>query len=350
MSPVSAMGLFLGTLGWRDTTPSQLGVQNGGFWIQLLFGELLCWVDSIQGLGKPPRTSDISPKPSIPEPESSDQTSDSAADPDIDPSLFKDPQYGSRSGSNDQYFEFPATLQIGLICRNIQAEVYPFLEASPFRELPFLRRSIRNFQVYFPSLRPRYCRHIAVLTARSTSHLLPNLHTEGFTSLPAKRQGNARMDLPRNLAKDFIRNSSSPRATNRKRLYYKYGQFRISGNAFRFSKRSRPVPTDDELVVSSYDQRKSSIWAISFRQMELPWTIKISAVQDWPAPKKVRELQVFLGFTNFYRALVSGYSDITCHLTKLLKKDVPFSWGPEQEPRLKVKGRICSTRIFSPSK
>ncbi|KAH9262985.1 hypothetical protein BASA83_013704 [Batrachochytrium salamandrivorans] len=62
---------------------------------------------------------------------------------------------------------------------------------------------------------------------------------------------------------------------------------------------------------------------------------KISAVQDWPAPKKVRELQVFLGFTNFYRALVSGYSDITCHLTKLLKKDVPFSWGPEQEPSLK---------------
>ncbi|KAH9274810.1 hypothetical protein BASA83_002517 [Batrachochytrium salamandrivorans] len=58
---------------------------------------------------------------------------------------------------------------------------------------------------------------------------------------------------------------------------------------------------------------------------------QISAVQDWPAPKKVRELQVFLGFTNFYRALVSGYSDITCHLTKLLKKDVPFSWGPEQE-------------------
>ncbi|KAH9263626.1 hypothetical protein BASA83_012972 [Batrachochytrium salamandrivorans] len=36
---------------------------------------------------------------------------------------------------------------------------------------------------------------------------------------------------------------------------------------------------------------------------------KISAVQDWPAPKKIS----------------------TCHLTKLLKKDVPFSWGLEQE-------------------
>ncbi|KAH9270077.1 hypothetical protein BASA83_007910 [Batrachochytrium salamandrivorans] len=62
---------------------------------------------------------------------------------------------------------------------------------------------------------------------------------------------------------------------------------------------------------------------------------KISAVQDWPAPKKVRELQVFLGFTNFYRALVSGYSDITCHLTKLLKKDVPFSWGQNKRTSFK---------------
>ncbi|KAH6595658.1 hypothetical protein BASA50_005679 [Batrachochytrium salamandrivorans] len=88
-------------------------------------------------------------------------------------------------------------------------------------------------------------------------------------------------------------------------IYYKIWTIRISGNAFRFSKRSSPVPTNDELAVSSYDQLAGS--------------------------KKVRELQVFLGFTNFYRALVSGYSDITCHLTKLLKKDVPFSWGPEQE-------------------
>ncbi|KAJ1330714.1 hypothetical protein BSLG_009166 [Batrachochytrium salamandrivorans] len=29
---------------------------------------------------------------------------------------------------------------------------------------------------------------------------------------------------------------------------------------------------------------------------------KISAVQEWPTPRKVRDLQVFLGFTNFYRS------------------------------------------------
>ncbi|KAK5670272.1 hypothetical protein QVD99_8720 [Batrachochytrium dendrobatidis] len=58
---------------------------------------------------------------------------------------------------------------------------------------------------------------------------------------------------------------------------------------------------------------------------------KIKAVQDWPTPKKMRDVQVFLGFTNFYRALIINYSNITCHLTKLFKKDVPFKWGPEQE-------------------
>ncbi|KAH9263025.1 hypothetical protein BASA83_013663 [Batrachochytrium salamandrivorans] len=31
------------------------------------------------------------------------------------------------------------------------------------------------------------------------------------------------------------------------------------------------------------------------------------------------------------RALIPNYSNITCHLTKLLKKDIPFIWGPDQE-------------------
>ncbi|KAH9259905.1 hypothetical protein BASA81_001663 [Batrachochytrium salamandrivorans] len=40
-------GIILG-YSWleRHNPTSQLGVQDGGFWIQLLLGELLCWVDS----------------------------------------------------------------------------------------------------------------------------------------------------------------------------------------------------------------------------------------------------------------------------------------------------------------
>ncbi|KAH9275221.1 hypothetical protein BASA83_002451 [Batrachochytrium salamandrivorans] len=63
---------------------------------------------------------------------------------------------------------------------------------------------------------------------------------------------------------------------------------------------------------------------------------KISAVQEWLTPRKVRDLQVFLGFTNFYRSLIKDYSNMTCHLTKLFKKDSLFVWGHEQEKSLQA--------------
>ncbi|KAH9263084.1 hypothetical protein BASA83_013583 [Batrachochytrium salamandrivorans] len=73
----------------------------------------------------------------------------------------------------------------------------------------------------------------------------------------------------------------------------------------------------------------------SFLLMDFGWIpSKISAVQSWPTPKKVRDLQVLLGFTNFYRALIHDYSSMTATLTKLFKKDAPFVWGPEQEKSL----------------
>ena len=40
---------------------------------------------------------------------------------------------------------------------------------------------------------------------------------------------------------------------------------------------------------------------------------------QWPQPKSVYNIQVFLGFVNFYRRFIEGYSHITRPLTKLLK-------------------------------
>ncbi|KAH6577783.1 hypothetical protein BASA62_000698, partial [Batrachochytrium salamandrivorans] len=75
--------------------------------------------------------------------------------------------------------------------------------------------------------------------------------------------------------------------------------------------------------------RRSSISATSFLLMDFEWIpSKISAVQSWPTPKKVRDLQVLLGFTNFYRALIHDYSSMTANLTKLFKKDAPLCLGP----------------------
>jgi hypothetical protein len=53
---------------------------------------------------------------------------------------------------------------------------------------------------------------------------------------------------------------------------------------------------------------------------------KFKAIQDWPKPKNIKELQSFLGFANFYRKFIENYSKITKPMTKLISKDTPFQW------------------------
>jgi hypothetical protein len=58
---------------------------------------------------------------------------------------------------------------------------------------------------------------------------------------------------------------------------------------------------------------------------------KLTAVSEWPTPRKLRDVQSFLGFANFYRRFIQGYSKVVAPLTRLTAKDVPFIWGPDQE-------------------
>ena len=46
---------------------------------------------------------------------------------------------------------------------------------------------------------------------------------------------------------------------------------------------------------------------------------RVQSIKEWPRPTTVRELQVFLGFTNFYRRFIAGYSKIATPITNLLK-------------------------------
>lgn len=64
---------------------------------------------------------------------------------------------------------------------------------------------------------------------------------------------------------------------------------------------------------------------------------KVSAIVDWERPKSFREIQVFLGFANFYRGFVYRYSAVVAPITDLLtgmkagKKTGPFEWTQEAE-------------------
>jgi len=49
---------------------------------------------------------------------------------------------------------------------------------------------------------------------------------------------------------------------------------------------------------------------------------KVKIIQDWLKPKKVKDIQSFLGFANFYYWFIFNYSDIVILLTCLIWKDI----------------------------
>ena len=50
---------------------------------------------------------------------------------------------------------------------------------------------------------------------------------------------------------------------------------------------------------------------------------KVKVILEWPEPRKVRDIQSFLGFCNFYRRFINNYSGITTLLTRLTWKGAP---------------------------
>jgi hypothetical protein len=56
---------------------------------------------------------------------------------------------------------------------------------------------------------------------------------------------------------------------------------------------------------------------------------KVQTIHDWPEPKKVKDIQSFLGFANFYRCFISDYSNIVIPLTQLTRKGIAWNFTAE---------------------
>ncbi|XP_052190528.1 uncharacterized mitochondrial protein AtMg00860-like [Diospyros lotus] len=75
---------------------------------------------------------------------------------------------------------------------------------------------------------------------------------------------------------------------------------------------------------------------------------KIKAVQNWQAPKTIREIQSFLGLAGYYRRFVEGFSKISAPLTRLIQKEVKFEWDEKCEQGFQeLKARLTTAPILA---
>ncbi len=80
--------------------------------------------------------------------------------------------------------------------------------------------------------------------------------------------------------------------------------------------------------------------------------IKVQGVTDWLQPVKVKDVQSFIGFVNFYQRFIHNFSKIACPLHALTWKSKDWSWGAaEQQAFDALKSAITSAPTLAfPSK
>ena len=76
--------------------------------------------------------------------------------------------------------------------------------------------------------------------------------------------------------------------------------------------------------------------------------VKVEAIQEWPTPKRVRDVRAFPGFANFYRHFIKGYSEVIRPLTPLTRKEMKFQWETDQQEAFaELKKAFTSAPVFA---
>ena len=76
--------------------------------------------------------------------------------------------------------------------------------------------------------------------------------------------------------------------------------------------------------------------------------VKVAGVMEWLILTNKKEVQSFLGFTNFYQRFIEGFSHIACPLFNLTKADSVFHWLMEEQLAFDtLQERITSALILT---
>ena len=75
--------------------------------------------------------------------------------------------------------------------------------------------------------------------------------------------------------------------------------------------------------------------------------VKVAGVAEWPAPTNKKEVQSFLGFTNFYCQFIKDFSKHTCLLFNLTWNDCKWNWGMDQQTAFdKLKQNVTTAPVL----
>jgi len=73
---------------------------------------------------------------------------------------------------------------------------------------------------------------------------------------------------------------------------------------------------------------------------------KVKAVTEWKTPTKIKEVEIFLRFANFYQQFIKDFSHIAKSLNKLKEKK-EWKWDNEYKTFEELKEKITSQFILA---
>ncbi len=76
---------------------------------------------------------------------------------------------------------------------------------------------------------------------------------------------------------------------------------------------------------------------------------KVQAILNWEAPRSVKGVQSFIGFANFYRKFIQGFSKVVQPIISLVKKDATFVWTTEaNQAFVRLKKLFTENPVLAP--
>ena len=71
---------------------------------------------------------------------------------------------------------------------------------------------------------------------------------------------------------------------------------------------------------------------------------KVEGVLSWSEPKNMKDVRKFLGLANYYRRFIKDFAWIARPMNILMRKDLKWQWGQEQQQAFNKLKRIFTTR------